>query len=200
MPALLNAMSSRPKVAMVLFRAAVTSAAFVTSQRTASARPPCCSIMRAVSRLPFSETSAATTLTPSRANASAAARPMPLAAPVTKATLPAKLPFEFVVIVCSCSHVLLAVLFVGDLLHPRDRRAVQALLNGDMRHRRRGRRPVPVTRAGRDLNHVAGPDLLHRPAFLLDPAETAGDDQGLAERVRMPHGAGTGLERDAPPT
>src|SRR5437773_3752867 len=90
MPALLNAKSSRPKASTVLSRAAITSAARVTSHRTASARPPRASIMRAVSWLPCSDTSATTTLAPSWANASAAARPMPLAAPVTNATFPVK--------------------------------------------------------------------------------------------------------------
>src|SRR5437867_3929824 len=90
MPALLNAKSSRPKASTVLSRAALTSAARVTSHRTASARPPCASIMRAVSWLPCSDTSATTTLAPSWANASAAARPMPLAAPVTNTTFPVK--------------------------------------------------------------------------------------------------------------
>ena len=41
----------------------------VTSQRTASARPPSSSIMRAVSWLPWSDRSASTTLAPSRAKA-----------------------------------------------------------------------------------------------------------------------------------
>src|SRR5207245_3929898 len=81
---------SRPKASTVLSRAAITSAARVTSHRTASARPPRASIMRAVSWLPCSDTSASTTPAPSWANASAAARPMPLAAPVTNATFPVK--------------------------------------------------------------------------------------------------------------
>src|SRR6266404_1352398 len=89
-PALLKATSSRPKASTVLCRAALTSSPRVTSHLTASARPPCSSIMRAVSWLPCSDTSATTTLAPSRANASAAARPMPLAAPVTNATFPVK--------------------------------------------------------------------------------------------------------------
>jgi hypothetical protein len=60
----------------------------------ASARPPDSSIMRAVSWLSCSDTSVTTTLAPSRANASAVARPMPPAAPVTtKATFPLKVPF-----------------------------------------------------------------------------------------------------------
>jgi hypothetical protein len=58
-----------------------------------------CSIATTVSRLCSLERSTATTLAPSRANAMAAARPMPLPAPVTKATLPVNRPF--VVMVCS---------------------------------------------------------------------------------------------------
>ena len=49
----------------------------------------------------YVETSATTTLAPSRANASAAARPMPFAAPVTNATLPKKDPVLLIVIFCS---------------------------------------------------------------------------------------------------
>ena len=67
-----------------------TSSDRVTSHLTASARPPVCSIIRAVSWLPSSAMSATTTLAPSRAKASAVARPMPLAAPVTNATLPVR--------------------------------------------------------------------------------------------------------------
>src|SRR5437867_12771863 len=89
-PALLKATSSRPKASPALSKAALTSSPRVTSHVTASARPPCSSIMRAVSWLPCSDTSVTTTLAPSRANASAAARPMPLAAPVTNATFPVK--------------------------------------------------------------------------------------------------------------
>src|SRR5207245_9055735 len=52
------------------------------------------------------------------------------------------------------------VLFVADLFHPVDVFAVQRLLNGDMRHRRRGRRPVPMLLAGREPDHTAGPSVL----------------------------------------
>src|SRR5438046_10341160 len=97
MPALLNAKSSRPNAAAVFSKAAFTSSVCVTLHVTASARPPCCSIKREVSWFPFSETSASATLAPSRANARAAARPMPFAAPVTKATLPAKALSLFVI-------------------------------------------------------------------------------------------------------
>src|SRR3954447_8043146 len=172
MPAVLKAKSSRPTASTVLARAAFTSAARVTSHRTASARPPCSSIRRAVSWLPCSDTSAATTPAPSRANASAAARPMPLAAPVTKATFLVNFPVSFVGMVCSClcsrlaavvgchcdfnravvrRRLLppvaraesLAVLLVGDLLHPLDHLAVERLLDRDVRHGGGRRGTVP---------------------------------------------------------
>lgn len=91
-PALLNARSSRPKVSTVRSSAARTSSSRVTSQVSASARPPSVSISRAVSRTPSSGTPATATAAPSAAKARAVARPMPmpLPAPVTKATCPAK--------------------------------------------------------------------------------------------------------------
>src|SRR5205085_7413117 len=88
---------------------------------------------------------------------------------------------------------------VGDLLHPINRFAVELLLNGDVRHRRRCRRPVPVLFAGRKPDHVTGPDFLDRPAPALRPAAAGRHDQGLAERVRVPRGPGTRLESDAGP-
>src|SRR5947208_7357938 len=199
MPALLKAKSSRPKASTVLARAAFTSSARVTSHWTASARPPCSSIRRAVSWLPCSDTSAATTLAPWRANASAAARPMPLAAPVTKATFPVNFPISFVGMICSslCSRLAavvgchcgfnsadvararqlpaaaraesLAVQFVSDMLHPLDHLAVELLLDCDVRHCRGRRGTMPVFLAGREPNHVARPYLLDRAAPALHP-------------------------------
>src|SRR5947209_6775984 len=215
MPALLNAKSSRPKASTVLSRAAFTSAARVTSHRTATARPPCSSIMRAVSWLPCSDMSAATTLAPSRANASAAARPMPLAAPVTNATFPPKLPFWFLAISCSFPSSLLprdratrcvmagsranslVVLLVADLLHPVHRLAVERLLDGDVGHGRGRRGAVPVLLARREPDHVAGPNLLDRASPALRQAAAGRHDESLPERVRVPGGAGAGLEGDA---
>jgi hypothetical protein len=44
-------------------------------------------------------------------------------------------------------------------------------------------------------NHTTSPgNFLDRPAPALRPAEAGGDDQGLAERVRVPCGARAGLE------
>src|SRR5215211_1007791 len=114
-PALLNATSRRPNASTAWFSAACTSWDRVTSQRTVRARPPSSSIIRAVSLLPSSDTSASTTLAPSRAKASAVVRPMPLPAPVTKATLPAKLPFSFVAVIPVPFVVRLTVVRGGDL-------------------------------------------------------------------------------------
>jgi hypothetical protein len=91
-PALLKAMSRRPNRSTADCSAALMSSPRVTSHVTASDRPPACSITRAVSRVPWVAMSPTTTLAPSCANARAVARPMPLVAPVTNATLPSKRP------------------------------------------------------------------------------------------------------------
>src|SRR5262245_8016535 len=56
------------------------------------------------------------------------------------------------------------VLFVADLFHPIGDLAVEPFLNGDVRHRARGRGAVPVLFAGREPDHVARPNLLDGPA------------------------------------
>ena len=66
-----------------------------------------------------------------------------------------------------------------------------------MRHGGRRRGAVPVLLAGRKPDDVAGPDFLDRAALALRPAAAGGDDQGLAERMGVPGGAGAGLEGDA---
>src|SRR5918993_1027815 len=91
----------RPNASVARCSAAWIASLLVTSQPTASAVPPSASIDATVSRPCSSVRSAATTLASSRANAIAVARPMPLPAPVTKATLPAKRPFGFEVMVWS---------------------------------------------------------------------------------------------------
>jgi hypothetical protein len=90
-----------------------------------------------------------------------------------------------------------AVLFVADLFHPVDGPAVERFLNGDVGHRRGRRCSVPMPKTGRKPDHIAGPHLLDRSALALHPAEARRDDQSLAERMRMPGGAGTRLECDA---
>src|SRR4051794_33873286 len=87
MPALLKQTSTPPKCSTVAAYMACTSSALVTSACTYS---PSISSARA---LPTSSArSATTTCAPSAAKRRAPARPMPLAAPVMTATLPASLP------------------------------------------------------------------------------------------------------------
>src|SRR5215469_16625341 len=55
---------------------------------------------------------------------------------------------------------------------------------------------MPVLQPRRKPHHVTGADLLDRGALALHPSEPGGDDQHLPERMRMPRGASTRLERD----
>src|ERR1700683_245094 len=89
------------------------------------------------------------------------------------------------------------VLFAADLFHPIDGASVQRLLDGDMRHRGRRRRTVPMLLTGRKPDNIARPDFLPRAAPTLHPSEPGGDNQRLAERMRMPGGAGSRLECNA---
>jgi hypothetical protein len=97
------------------------------------------------------------------------------------------------------STKLSAVLLIAHLLHPIHSDAVEFLLNGDVRHRGCDCRPMPVLFAGREPNHIAGTDFLNWSAFALRPAAAGRHDQRLTERVRMPRGTRTRLERDAGP-
>ena len=45
-------------------------------------------------------------------------------------------------------------------------------------------------------DHVAGTNLLDGATFVLGPTAARGDDEGLAERMRMPCGARARLEGD----
>src|SRR5947207_14201233 len=92
---------------------------------------------------------------------------------------------------------LMTVLFVTDRLHPIDGFAIQRFLNVDVRHSRGRCCSVPMLQARREPDHIARPYFLDEPIFPLNPAEAGGDDQRLAERVRMPSSAGARLERDA---
>jgi hypothetical protein len=85
---------------------------------------------------------------------------------------------------------------VRNLLHPCDGTAIQRLGHGKMGHRRARRGAVPVADMRRDQDNIARPHFLNSSAFALHPAATRGDDQRLAERMRMPGGPGTRLEMD----
>jgi hypothetical protein len=90
-----------------------------------------------------------------------------------------------------------AVLVVTDPLYPLDDFAVKFFLNGDVRHGRGWCGAVPVLLAGREPDHITRPYLLDWFALALDPATAGRHDQRLAERMRVPRGTRTRLERDA---
>jgi hypothetical protein len=48
--------------------------------------------------------------------------------------------------------------------------------------------------AGRETDNVAGTDPLDRAFPALLPAATSSDDENLTKQMRMPSGAGPGLE------
>src|SRR3954453_1750590 len=82
------------------------------------------------------------------------------------------------------------------MFHPIDGLAAELLLDGDVAHGRRCRSAVPVLLAGREPDDIAGPDLLDRAAFTLNPTEARHDEQGLAERMRVPGRARARLKGD----
>lgn len=58
---------------------------------------------------------------------------------------------------------------------------------------------MPVLLTGWEPNDVSGVYLFDGTALTLHPAGAGDDDQGLAEWVGVPSGAGAGLEGDAGP-
>src|SRR5262249_18307852 len=84
---------------------------------------------------------------------------------------------------CSLSA---SVLRVANVLHPVDDLAVERFLNCDMRHGRRRRCAMPMLFARRKPDYVSRSDFLDRTAPVLRPTDAGGDDQSLAERMRMP--------------
>ncbi len=91
-PALLYNTSTRPNSLLIWANALSTWAGSAMSAPTATALPPAPAISAAVSLAASAAMSTSATAAPSRANNSAAARPIPDPAPVTTATLPASLP------------------------------------------------------------------------------------------------------------
>src|SRR5690348_6663517 len=89
------------------------------------------------------------------------------------------------------------VLRVADVLHPVDDLAVERFLDGDVGHRRGRRGAVPMAVAGRTPDRVAGADLLDRAVLALRPAAAGGDDEDLAQRMRVPGRTRARLEGDA---
>src|SRR4051794_9852966 len=90
MPALLTTQSKRPWWSTTWSTAEATASALVTSSAIAvvADRPTAVSMSRAAAQARGPLMSASTTWPPRSASAAAIARPMPDAAPVTKATVP----------------------------------------------------------------------------------------------------------------
>src|SRR5947208_2898371 len=82
------------------------------------------------------------------------------------------------------------VLLVGDLFQPVDGFALELFLDGNVGHGGGGAGPVPVLLPGGEADDVSGMDLLDGTAFALGAAGASGDDEGLAQRVSVPGGAG----------
>src|ERR1039457_6900323 len=87
MPALLTRMSIRPKASTTLSMAASTCTSLVTSMATAIARPPSRLSSASARWAPAESRSAMASLAPAREKVRAICLPIPLAAPVTTATL-----------------------------------------------------------------------------------------------------------------
>jgi hypothetical protein len=75
---------------------------------------------------------------------------------------------------------------VGHFLQPVDRLAIERLGDGDVRHPGGRRCAVPMFLARRNPDDIAGSDVLLGAALRLHPAQAGSDDQGLAQRTRMP--------------
>src|SRR3989338_425631 len=113
-PALLKRMSSPPKCSRAAATIRSQSVWTVTSMREKSACPPSCSIRLSTLGFTVSWISQHTTFAPSRAKRRAVARPMPLLAPVTIATLPGNLPSPFPSPGCSFIRMFLPLVELFD--------------------------------------------------------------------------------------
>src|SRR6478752_1227407 len=89
------------------------------------------------------------------------------------------------------------VLFVADFFHPFNRFTVEVFLNGNMGHGSRSRGAVPMLFTRRKPDYIAGTNLLDRFPFPLREPAALGDNESLAQWMRMPGGASAGLERYA---
>src|SRR6266581_2941864 len=88
-----------------------------------------------------------------------------------------------------------AVLLVGDFLHPVDHLSVEFLLDRDMGHRGGGRCAMPMLLAWRAPDHVAGSDDLDGAAPALHKTAAGCHDERLTQRMRVPIASRAWLER-----
>src|SRR6516225_9287198 len=85
------------------------------------------------------------------------------------------------------------ILLVADRFQPVPDTSVLLFLDGDVGHGRAWCRAVPVLLAGRYPDHVSRTDFLDRPAPALHAADARRHDQRLAQGMRVPVRAGSGL-------
>src|SRR5579859_4307550 len=78
------------------------------------------------------------------------------------------------------------VLLVTHVFHPVHHLAVFLFLDGDVRHGRRRGSAVPVLLTWREPDHVAGPYFLDSTAPALRAPAARSNNQGLAQRMRVP--------------
>ena len=88
------------------------------------------------------------------------------------------------------------VLLVSDVFEPVDDFAIEAFLDGDVGHGGGRGGTVPVFFARGEPDDIAGMDFCDGSAEALGAAGAGGDDDGLAEGMGVPGGAGAGLESD----
>ena len=89
------------------------------------------------------------------------------------------------------------ILPIRHVLHPLHHFSIEALLNRDVSHPRRGRRSVPVLLVRWEPHNISRTNFLHRAAFTLGPATTRSHDERLPERMRVPCGPCAWFKSDA---
>src|SRR6202050_831500 len=170
-PALLYSTSTRPNSPLIWRKARSTWAASATSAPTARARPPAAVICSVASFAAWALRSTRATSAPSRANRSAAARPIPEPAPVITATRPESLP------------VIVGGVLSSDRRHAAvdDERAaghVGEPAGGQQRHR-----VSDLLGRGHPANRDPGLHLLAQRRLVQPPGGHRGVNHARADRV-----------------
>src|SRR3954462_10971989 len=87
-----------------------------------------------------------------------------------------------------------SVLLVRDVVEPIHGLAIELLLHGDVRHRGRGQRAVPVLFARGEPHDVAGANLFNGCTPALEESGPRCHDHRLAEGMGVPRGTRAWLE------
>src|SRR5437016_1554469 len=89
--------------------------------------------------------------------------------------------------------------FIAYLFHPLHDLPIEIFLNGNVCHRCGWRSAVPMLFSRRKPYYVARTNFFNRAAFALSASIAGGNNQSLAERMRVPCGASAGLKGDTCP-